>query len=146
MTDEKFPVPAGLDAAGPELRALLHGSRGTAEFAPGGGGDLDLAQRDLDSALHLARTHGFAYSEVQILCTLSLLAASRCDYGRMIGAAEEAVRVASRHGRHPSADARRCGALRSGACCRERAVAVRHSRIGRPRRRRVTCWGVSRRR
>jgi len=111
VTDAKFPVPVGHDAAEPELRALLHGSQGIAEFAPGGGGDAELAQRDLDSALHLARTLGFAYTEVQILCTTALLAASLGDYGRMVGAAEEAVRAASRRGRHPSTWTARASAV-----------------------------------
>jgi LuxR family maltose regulon positive regulatory protein len=110
-TDESARDDADLDVAAPELRALLHASRGTAEFAPGGGGDLERAQRDLQSALHLARTHGFAFLEVQVLCTVALLAASRCDHDRMVGAAEQAIQAASRQGRHPSAWTARASAL-----------------------------------
>ena len=99
------------DTAAPELRALFHASRGTAEFAPGGGGDVELAERDLDTSLRLARTHGFGFLEVQVLCSVALIAAARCHYDRMVGAAEEAIRAASRQGRHPSAWTARASAV-----------------------------------
>jgi LuxR family maltose regulon positive regulatory protein len=108
-TDEWCTAPADVDAAAPDLRALLHASRGTAEFASGR--DPDLAQRELDGALHLARAHGFGYLEVQVLCTVALIAASRRDYRRMVGAAEEAMRAARRHGRQRSTWTARASAV-----------------------------------
>jgi LuxR family maltose regulon positive regulatory protein len=92
-TGEPLPVPADLSEVAPELRALLHASRGTAELQSGG--DPDSALRELNEALDLARTHGYAYTEVQVLSTLMLLAASRCEYDRMITAAEGAIRASS---------------------------------------------------
>jgi LuxR family maltose regulon positive regulatory protein len=108
---ESAVAGADPDTAAPELRALFHASRGTAEFAPGGGGDVELAERDLDSSLRLARTHGFGFLEVQVLCSVALIAAARCQYDRMVGAAEEAIRAASRQGRHPSAWTARASAV-----------------------------------
>ena len=91
------------DPRTPDLDALLSASRGTAELALGGGGDLALARRELDRAVTLARTHGFGFLEVQALCTIALLAASEGDYPGMVRAAEDAIRTSSRCGRHPSA-------------------------------------------
>jgi LuxR family maltose regulon positive regulatory protein len=108
-THEWCTAPADLDAAAPELRALLHASRGVAELASGR--DPEPARHELDRALHLARTHGYGYLEVQVLCTLALLAAARCEYHRMIGAAEEAMRAARRQGRQRSTWTARASAV-----------------------------------
>ena len=111
VTDETSPVPADTEAVAPELRTLLHASRGIAAVSLDGGDDSELAQSDLDLALRLARTHAFTFAEVQVLCTAALLAASRCDYDGMVDAAEEAIRAASRRGRHPSTWTARASAV-----------------------------------
>ena len=95
----------------PALEALLRLSRAAAELCsarPGAAlprGDparADPARADLERAVALARTHDFAYLEVQGLSLLATLAATRGDHRAMAGAAGEAVGAATRHGRHPS--------------------------------------------
>ena len=108
-TGEPYPVPADLGAVPPELRAVLHAGRGTAELQAGG--DPESALRELNEALHLARTHGYAYTEVQVLSTIMLLAASRCEYDRMTAAAEEAIRASSIRVRQRSAWTARASAV-----------------------------------
>jgi LuxR family maltose regulon positive regulatory protein len=87
----------------PEMEALLHASRGVAEFGNRSGADVELARTELERALELARAHDLGYLEVQGLAMLSTLAAMRGDYPNMVATAERAVAVAARHGRHPSA-------------------------------------------
>jgi LuxR family maltose regulon positive regulatory protein len=99
------PFTHATDNAGhtqPELEALLHASRGTAEFGNPGGADFDLARTELERALELARAYELGYLEVQSLYILSTLAAMRGDLHGMRAAAEQAVAVAARRGRHPS--------------------------------------------
>lgn len=100
---------ADVEGVAPELRTLLHGSRGMVEFASGG--DPEVAQHELDRALQLARTHGYVYAEVQLLCTIALVAGSRREYNRMIRAAEEAIRAASVRGRQHSTWTARASAV-----------------------------------
>ena len=57
----------------------------------------------LERALELARVHDLGYLEVQSLAMLATLASLQDDYRRMVSMAEQAVSVASRLGRHPSA-------------------------------------------
>ena len=92
-------MPPTWTRPGPSCRHCYTEVGAPAEIAPGGRGDKAFARRELHSALDLARTHGFAYTEVQVISTIALLAASDCDYGQMVGAAEEAIRAASRRGR-----------------------------------------------
>jgi LuxR family maltose regulon positive regulatory protein len=87
----------------PEMTALLHASRGTAEFGNPTGADLDLARTELEQALDLARKHDLGYLEVQSLSFLATLAAMRGDLRGMAAAAEQALAGAARRGRHPSA-------------------------------------------
>ncbi|MBW8766910.1 MAG: hypothetical protein JF630_12015, partial [Geodermatophilales bacterium] len=87
----------------PEMEALLHASRGAAQFSNPEGADVDLARTELEQALELARAHRLAYLEVQSLWMLGVLAAMRGDLRRMVTTAEQAVAVAARHDRHPSA-------------------------------------------
>ncbi len=89
--------------AAPELEALLHVSRGAAEFGKPDGADVDLATRELHQALELAQSHDLGYLEVQSLSMLATLAAMSGDYPGMVVMAEHAVAVASRRGRTPSA-------------------------------------------
>jgi LuxR family maltose regulon positive regulatory protein len=93
----------GAQRAHPEMQALLHVSRGAAQFGRPGGVDVDLARTELELALDLARAHDLGYLEVQSLWMLALLAAMRGEHRRMVTFAEHAVAVAARHGRHPSA-------------------------------------------
>jgi LuxR family maltose regulon positive regulatory protein len=86
----------------PELEALLHASRGTAEFGNPCGADWDLARTELERALELARVHDLAYLEVQSLYILATVAAVRGDLRGMRSRAEQAVGAAVRRGRHPS--------------------------------------------
>jgi LuxR family maltose regulon positive regulatory protein len=108
-TNEWCTASADLDAAAPELRALLHASRGVAELVSGR--DAALAQHELDGALQLARTHGYGYLEVQVLSTIALLATSLCEYNRMTSAAAEAIRVARGRGRQRSTWTARASAV-----------------------------------
>lgn len=98
--------PADLADAGPaqpEVQALLHASRGVAEYTTPGGADLDLARTEFDRALELARVHDLGYLEVQCLWMLATLAALHGDLRGMTAAADQAVAAAARRGRHPSA-------------------------------------------
>ena len=97
---------SGLRATGPaqpEVEALLHASRGAAELGNPRGADLDLVRTELDQALGLARAHDLGYLEVQSLWMLATLAAIHGDLRGMTAAADQAVAVAARRGRHPSA-------------------------------------------
>jgi LuxR family transcriptional regulator, maltose regulon positive regulatory protein len=93
----------GTEGTEPELEALLHASRGAAEFGHPDGADLDLARSELEQALALARSHDLGYLEVQSLSMLATLAAMTGDNSRMVQLAERAVSAAARRGRHPSA-------------------------------------------
>jgi LuxR family transcriptional regulator, maltose regulon positive regulatory protein len=95
--------PEGAEDAQPEMAALLHASRGVAEYASPGGADLDLARTEMQRALDLARAHDLGYLEVQTLWMLATLAAVRGDLRGMEATAEQAVAAAARRGRHPSA-------------------------------------------
>ena len=87
----------------PEMTALLHASRGAAEFSNPDGADVARARIELERALELARSHDLGYLEVQSLWMLATLAAMRGDYRGMSATAEQAVAAAARRGRHPSA-------------------------------------------
>jgi LuxR family maltose regulon positive regulatory protein len=89
--------------AQPEMAALLHASRGVAEYTRPDGADLGLAQTEMQRALDLARAHDLGYLEVQTLWMLATLAAVRGDLRGMAATAEQAVAAAARRGRHPSA-------------------------------------------
>jgi LuxR family maltose regulon positive regulatory protein len=98
-----FPsAPDGPQRTMPALEALLHASRGTAEFGNPLGVDADLARAELQQALELARRHDLAYLEVQCLYILATVAAVRGDLRVMQAMAEQAVAAAARRGRHPS--------------------------------------------
>ena len=92
--DDHLPQPA--------LEALLHASRGTAEFANPNGVDVDLARAELERALEMARAHDRAYLEVQSLYILATVAAVHGDLRGMRAMAEQSVSAAARRGRHPS--------------------------------------------
>jgi LuxR family maltose regulon positive regulatory protein len=94
---------AGTGDAEPELEALLHVSRGAAELGKPDGADVDLARRELEQALLLARSQDLGYLEVQSLMMLATLAAMIGDHPSMTLMAERAVAAAARRGRHPSA-------------------------------------------
>ena len=98
------PTPATNDGARPQpaLVALLHASRGTAEFGNPGGADFDVAWSELERALELARAQDLAYLEVQSLYILATVAAVRGDLRTMRRTAPEALAAAARRGRHPS--------------------------------------------
>jgi LuxR family maltose regulon positive regulatory protein len=87
----------------PEIEALLHASRGVAEFGNPAGADVALARSELERALSLASSHDLGYLEVQSLSILATLAAMTGDYRSMTALAERAVAAAARRGRHPSA-------------------------------------------
>ncbi|MGY1700494.1 LuxR C-terminal-related transcriptional regulator [Geodermatophilus sp. SYSU D00766] len=87
---------------GPEMAALLHVSRGVAEFGIPGGADVDRARTELQRALELASRLDLGYLEVQALSMLATLAAMRGDLREMTTTAHRAVAVAARRGRHPS--------------------------------------------
>jgi LuxR family transcriptional regulator, maltose regulon positive regulatory protein len=93
----------GTGSTEPGLEALLHVSRGAAEFGNPDGTDVDLARRELELALALARAHDLGYLEVQSLSMLATLAAMGGDHPGMVLMAERAVAAAARRGRHPSA-------------------------------------------
>jgi LuxR family maltose regulon positive regulatory protein len=95
--------PAREDRPPPELAALLHASRATAQIGNTGGADLELARTELEHALDLARALDLGYLEVQSLSFLATLAAMRGDFRGMAAAAEQALAGAARRGRHPSA-------------------------------------------
>jgi LuxR family maltose regulon positive regulatory protein len=109
VANEWCTVPADLDGVAPELRALLHASRGVAELVSGR--VTEPAAHDLDTALHLARKHGYGYLEVQVLCTIALASASGCGYTKMIDAAAEAIRAAGLRGRQRSTWTARASAV-----------------------------------
>src|SRR4051794_40827905 len=96
------PAPHHDERPPPELRALLHASRGIAAFSDAHGADVDLARAELDSALEMAHTHELRYLEVQTLYVLAMLADRRGDLRGMSAAAEQAGTVAADRGRHPS--------------------------------------------
>jgi LuxR family maltose regulon positive regulatory protein len=101
--DEPFtPPPDDDQCTQPALAALLHASRGTAEFANPHGVDVDLARAELAHALEMARAHDLAYLEVQCLYILTTVAAVHGDLPRMRATAEQSVSAAARRGRHPS--------------------------------------------
>jgi LuxR family maltose regulon positive regulatory protein len=103
LATEPFPPTRdGAERTVPALEALLHASRGTAEFGNPRGVDADLARSELQQALDLARMHDLAYLEVQSLYILATLAAVRGDLRVMQAMAEQAVDAAARRGRHPS--------------------------------------------
>jgi LuxR family maltose regulon positive regulatory protein len=101
--DEPFtPAPDDEQRTQPALAALLHASRGTAEFANPNGVDVDVARTELERALAMARAHDLAYLEVQTLYILATVAAVHGDLRGMRATAEQAVAAAARRGRHPS--------------------------------------------
>jgi len=98
---------AQVETTQPEINALLHASRGLAEFSrPNGprptGADSDLARAELEQAAELARLNDLGYLEVQSLTFLATLASMRGDYRGMVDMADRAVAAAARRGRHPS--------------------------------------------
>jgi LuxR family maltose regulon positive regulatory protein len=95
-----LPITGGTE---PEMEALLHASRGVAEFGNPDGANVALARTELELALELARAHDLGYLEIQSLSILATLAAMSGDYRNMAVMAERAVAVAARRGRHPSA-------------------------------------------
>jgi LuxR family maltose regulon positive regulatory protein len=95
--------PGDAERTAPEMSALLHASRGIAEFGNPGGPDVELARTELERALDLARALDLGYLEVQSLAMLATVAAVRGDLRDMAVTAEQAVNVAIRCGRHPSA-------------------------------------------
>jgi LuxR family maltose regulon positive regulatory protein len=97
-----FDPPGDDGRLRPELAALLHASRGAAQFGRRDGVDVERVRTELDRALHLARGHQLGYLEVQSLWMLAALAAMRGDHRGMVTSAEQAVTAATRHGRHPS--------------------------------------------
>src|SRR3954447_19790121 len=98
-----LPEPTDDDGTGPEMAALLHASQGAAEFANPGGVDDALARTHLARALEWAHENDLGYLEVQSLSMLATLAAMRGDLREMVTTAGQAVAVAARRGRHPSA-------------------------------------------
>jgi LuxR family maltose regulon positive regulatory protein len=86
----------------PELDALLSLSRGAAGLTPNGRGDHEVAHRELERAVAIARAHDFGYLEVVGLSLIATLAGVRRDHAGMVAAAEDAVAAAARAGRHPS--------------------------------------------
>jgi LuxR family transcriptional regulator, maltose regulon positive regulatory protein len=104
LADGSFPLlPPDEEVAPPEMVALLHASRGAAEFGNPDGADLSLAGSELERALELAQANDLGYLEVQSLWMVATLAAIRGDIRGMVSAAAQAVSVAARRGRHPSA-------------------------------------------
>jgi LuxR family transcriptional regulator, maltose regulon positive regulatory protein len=103
LADDSFaPRPPDAELAQPEMAALLHASRGAAEFGNPEGADVSLAGTELERALELAQANDLGYLEVQSLWMLATLAAMRGDLRSMAAAAEQAVAAAARRGRHPS--------------------------------------------
>ena len=97
---------AGLPESGqtdPAMEALLHASRGIAEFGNPVGADVELARAEMERALVLARSEDLGYLEVQTLAILASLAEREGDYRTMATLAERAVGVATRRGWFPSA-------------------------------------------
>jgi LuxR family transcriptional regulator, maltose regulon positive regulatory protein len=90
------------ELTGPGMAALVHVSRGAAEFGNPAGADAAVATDELERALELARAHDLGYLELQSLWMLATLAAVRGDVRCSAVRAEQAVAVAARHGRHPS--------------------------------------------
>jgi len=86
----------------PELAALLHASRGVAEFGNPGGADIPLARTELEQAVALAHAHDLGYLEAHSLWMLATLSAMSGDLQGMATSAEQAVAVSVRRGRHPS--------------------------------------------
>jgi LuxR family maltose regulon positive regulatory protein len=101
-TEAFTPAADGAERTVPALQALLHASRGTAEFGNPHGVDADLARSELRHALELAREHDLGYLEVQCLYILAQVAAVRGDLRGMRTMAEQALAAATRRGRHPS--------------------------------------------
>ena len=104
IVSEPFPpAPDPDQRPQPALEALLHASRGTAEFANPPGVDVGLARSQLERALEMARAHDLAYLEVQSLCILATVAAVHGDLRNPTReTVEGSVSAAARRGRHPS--------------------------------------------
>jgi LuxR family maltose regulon positive regulatory protein len=102
LVGESFALPDP-GSTEPAMEALLHASRGVAEFGNPDGANVYLARTELEQALELARSNDLGYLEVQSLSILATLAAMNGDYRNMAVMAERAVAVAARRGRHPSA-------------------------------------------
>ena len=94
---------AQVETTQPEVNALLHASRGLAEFNRPSGADVDLARAELEQAVELARVNDLGFLEVQSLSFLANLAAMRGDHRAVVDLAERAVAAAARRSRHPSA-------------------------------------------
>ena len=92
-------VPALPPGEAPELDALLSLSRGAAVLTPGGRGDHEVAHRELERAVAIARAQDFGYLEVVGLSLIATLAGVRLDHAGMVRAAEDAVSAAARAGR-----------------------------------------------
>jgi len=103
LAGESLPELPSYDRTRPEMAALLHASQGAAEFGNPGGVDVALARTHLARALELAHENDLGYLEVQSLSMLATLAAVRGDLREMVARAEQAVAIATQHGRHPSA-------------------------------------------
>jgi LuxR family maltose regulon positive regulatory protein len=108
--NDPFVAATDRTPAGAELDALLRASRTVAGLTDDRW-DAASAQSDLEACVAVARSHGFTFLEVQALCTLALVHAGRFDLPAMIDASRDAVRIASRHGRHPSAWTARASAV-----------------------------------
>jgi LuxR family maltose regulon positive regulatory protein len=100
---EPLAGPAVPDPTDPAMEALLHASRGIAEFGTSDGADVELARAELQRALALARSEDLGYLEVQAHTMLASLAERGGDYRTMSAEAERAVGAASRRGWHTSA-------------------------------------------
>ena len=103
LTVEHFAGTREPGQTDPVMDALLHASRGIAEFGNPDGADTELARAELERSLALARTEDLGYLEVQTLTILASLAERGGDYRTMATMAGRAVAAASRRGWHPSA-------------------------------------------
>jgi LuxR family transcriptional regulator, maltose regulon positive regulatory protein len=126
------PSAEGAGRVPPEMEALLHASRGAAQFGGLHPLDIELTRTELERALALARSHDLGYLEAQVLWMLALLAAMCGEHRSMATLAEHAVAAAVRRGRHPSAwSAGPMGMLAYGDLLRgEPAVAAARSGEG----------------
>ena len=68
-------------------------------LTPGGRGDHEVAHRELERAVAIARAQDFGYLEVVGLSLIATLAGVRLDHAGMVRAAEDAVSAATRAGR-----------------------------------------------
>jgi LuxR family transcriptional regulator, maltose regulon positive regulatory protein len=104
LPGESFPEPPDEpDRVEPEMAALLHASRGAAEFGNPGGVDDARARTHLLRAVALAQANDLGYLEVHSLSMLATLAGMRGDLREMAATAGQAVAIATRQDRHPSA-------------------------------------------